>query len=226
MSEQEPALPLFAGLPRGTIPGDEPLILASGSPRRGQLLDAAGYVYQRMTPAEEAECGVCTKETPPETVARLAYRKAADVVLRLRAAGRPGLVVAADTLAACNGALLGKPVDREHAETMLRLLRGRRHHVLTGVCLWSATSGRCLVDVSLTVLQMDAVDDQALNAYLDTRLWEGKAGAFGYQDGIDWLEVLEGSESNVVGLPMERLAELLGRFDRDSERVEPSLSDD
>lgn len=226
MSEQDRALPLFAGLPRGTVPGDEPLILASGSPRRGQLLDAAGYSYERMTPGEHAECGVCTQETPPETVARLAYRKAADVVLRLRAAGRPGFVVAADTLAACNGSLLGKPVDREHAESMLRLLRGRRHHVLTGVCLWSATSSRCLVDVSSTVLRMDAVDDAALDAYLDTRLWEGKAGAFGYQDGIDWLEVLEGSESNVVGLPMERLAELFEAFARDSQLVGPSLSRD
>jgi septum formation protein len=73
---------------------------------------------------------------------------------------------------------------------------------------------------------MDAVDDAALDAYLDTRLWEGKAGAFGYQDGIDWLEVLEGSESNVVGLPMERLAELLDAFERDSALVDPSLSHD
>lgn len=215
------ALPLFDDLPRGNVPGTQPLILASGSPRRAQLLEAAGYRFERMVPDESAECGICTQESPPETVARLAYRKAADVVLQLRAADGQGLVLAADTLAACNGIVLGKPQDRKHADEMLRLLRGRRHSVFTGVCLWSVIDSRCLVDVTHTELVMAPFSDDQLASYLDSRLWEGKAGAFGYQDGVDWLRVIEGSESNVVGLPMERLAELLEGFDGMAESVSP-----
>jgi len=210
MSSDEFALPLMKTLPRGKIAPDKPLVLASGSPRRSQLLNAAGYVFTVDKPDESVECGICSRETAPEMVARLAYQKAADVVPR----HPTRLVLAADTLASCLGQILGKPKDREHAEQMLRLLSGRRHSVFTGVCLWDTTTGRRLVDVSQTELRMASLSEETINDYLDSMLWDGKAGAFGYQDGNDWIIVLDGgSESNVVGLPMERLAELLDRFD-------------
>ncbi len=97
---------------------------------------------------------------------------------------------------------------------------GRRHDVYTGVCLWSIRDQKCVVDVVRTELQMLPLSESMLAEYLDSMLWEGKAGAFGYQDGNDWLTVLEdGSESNVVGLPMERLAELLENFEQTAETV-------
>jgi septum formation protein len=149
-------------------------------------------------------------------VARYAYRKAADVVSR----NPSGLVLAADTVASCVGQILGKPRDQEHAESTLRTLSGRRHDVYTGVCLWSIQRQKCVVDVVRTELQMLPLSEEMLREYLDSMLWEGKAGAFGYQDGNDWLTVLEGgSESNVVGLPMERLAELLENFEQTAETV-------
>ncbi len=90
-------LPLFHGLPKADLPTDEPLILASGSPRRAQLLQAAGYDFTVQVAGEEAECGVCSRETAPEMVARYAYRKAADIVSRNRsrlgARGRHGCLV-------------------------------------------------------------------------------------------------------------------------------------
>ncbi|MGC6445654.1 MAG: Maf family protein, partial [Rubripirellula sp.] len=90
----------------------------------------------------------------------------------------------------------------------------------TGVCLWSAELNRCVVDVVRTELEMSPLSEEMLENYLDSMLWEGKAGAFGYQDGNDWLKVVnEGSESNVVGLPMERLAELLENFVEIAETV-------
>jgi septum formation protein len=203
-------LPLMNSLPRANVPGDRPLVLASGSPRRAQLLSAAGYHFSIDKPADGVECGICSRETAPEMVARLAYQKAADIAPKHEAA----MILAADTLASCLGQILGKPADREHAEQMLRLLSGRQHSVFTGVCLWDATTGRRLVDVTQTELRMESLTEAVLDEYLDTMNWEGKAGAFGYQDGNDWLIVLNGgSESNVVGLPMERLAELLDRFD-------------
>ena len=209
-------LPLFEGLPKANLPTDEPLILASGSPRRAQLLSAAGYEFSVQVAGDEAECGVCSRETAPQMVARYAYRKAADVASR----NPRGLVLAADTVASCVGQILGKPRDQEHAEAILRTLSGRRHDVYTGVCLWSIESQQCLVDVVRTELEMLPLSESMLQQYLDSMLWEGKAGAFGYQDGNDWLTVLNGgSESNVVGLPMERLAELLENFSEMAETV-------
>lgn len=203
-------------LPRFPLDDALPLILASGSPRRRELLTSAGYRFRVVVPDESAECGMCSRETPPELVARLAFQKAQDVARKTS----HGLILAADTVAECRGTILGKPEDRERAREMLSLLRGRDHAVYTGVCLWRVPDDRVLVDVSVTQLRMEAIDDGRLEQYLDSGQWQGKAGAFGYQDHIEWLQVIKGSESNVVGLPMERLVELLRDFDQKSHPVE------
>jgi septum formation protein len=96
---------------------------------------------------------------------------------------------------------------------MLRMLSGRVHSVFTGICLWEVPSGRRVVDVVRTDLEMTALDEPTLREHLDSLRWRGKAGAFGYQDENDWLRIIAGSPSNVVGLPMERLADVLDRFD-------------
>ena len=111
-------IPLMNGLMSTSLPTDEDLVLASGSPRRAELLTAAGYRFRVMVAGDEAECGMCSRETAPELVARYAYRKAADVVSRID----QGLVLAADTVASCVGQILGKPRDQDHAEEILRLL--------------------------------------------------------------------------------------------------------
>jgi len=193
------------------------LILASSSPRRKQLLEAAGLPFSVILPDEGAECGICSRETPPELVARLAMQKGANVASRTA----EGTILAADTVAECMGQILGKPADRQHAEQMLRLLRGRPQSVYTGVCLWSRPDNRMLLDVSRSKLRMASINDQQLASYLDSGLWEGKAGAFGYQDEIDWIELVEGSESNVVGLPIERLMVLIEQFDQLASIVDP-----
>ena len=209
-------LPLMRGLQGAEIPGGLPLVLASGSPRRAQLLRAAGYEFKIDPASDDAECGVCSRETAPELVARYAYRKAESVIRRHDSA----LILAADTVASCNGQILGKPRDEAHAAEMLRTLSGRRHDVYTGICLWSTRDSRCFVDVVRTQLQMEPLSPGMIDAYLETLLWEGKAGAFGYQDGNDWIKIVgEGSQSNVVGLPMERLKELLENFDSLAETI-------
>jgi septum formation protein len=85
--------------------------------------------------------------------------------------------------------------------------------VLSGLCLWQRPGDTKQIRVAVTRLVMDNVSDAELEAYLATDAWEGKAGAFGYQDGLPWIHVLEGSESNVVGLPMELLSEMLAELD-------------
>ena len=186
------------------------LILASQSPRRRQLLIEAGYRIEVLKPREEAECGVCSSETPPELVARFAYQKAKDVAQRVSG----GLVIACDTVAECLGRVLGKPTNREHAREMLCLLRGRPHHVYSGLCLWRRPDDVRLVRVAKTRLRMDALSDPQLDEYLDSGQWQDKAGAFGYQDRLGWVHVVEGSQSNVVGLPMELLIEMLDELQR------------
>lgn len=185
------------------------LILASRSPRRRELLAEGGYSFEVVFPSEEAECGARDGESPRDLVARLARQKAADVVGRRSA----GLVLGCDTVAECRDAILGKPNDLAHAREMLRSLRGQAHHVLSGLCLWPV-GGEPDVRVARTTLVMDDIPDEAIEEYLNSRLWEGKAGAFGLQDRQGWIHIVEGSASNVVGLPMELLDAML----RDHER--------
>ena len=182
-----------------------PLILASRSPRRQRLLTEAGYQFEVRPPHEEAECGVCSQETPPQLVARLAWQKAADVARNVTA----GVVLGCDTVVECCGQILGKPRDREDARRMLRLLAGRQHRVFSGLCLWPQPQGHPRVEVATTLLCMDRWDDACLEAYLASEAWEGKAGAFGYQDQHPWIHILQGSVSNVIGLPLELLETML-----------------
>jgi septum formation protein len=189
------------------------LILASGSPQRRTLLDKAGYNFRVVIPSVKAECGVCSRETPGELVARLAFQKATDVAEQLAGTDMSGsVIVACDTVAECAGQILGKPGNREHARQMLAVLSGREHRVYSGLCLLPLASGRPQVQVAKTTLRMDRLSERQIEEYLASGLWEGKAGAFGYQDRVGWLRIAEGSESNVVGLPLELLAEMLGKL--------------
>jgi septum formation protein len=184
------------------------LILASRSPRRRELLAEAGYEFEVVPANESVECGgACSRESPAEMVARLAYEKAADVAQRV---GR-GLIVGCDTVAECDGQILGKPPNANLARRMLEPLRGREHRVLSGLCVWDYPARQPDTRVAVTHLRMDLLTDAQIDEYLDSYQWEGKAGAFGYQDRHGWLHVVKGSESNVVGLPMELLAEMLGK---------------
>ncbi len=94
------------------------------------------------------------------------------------------------------------------------MLSGREHRVLSGLCLWPVPEASPWIRVAITRLRMDALTQPQIDEYVASGLWEGKAGAFGYQDHLGWLHILEGSESNVVGLPLELLAEMLGRDKR------------
>ena len=114
-----------------------------------------------------------------------------------------------DTVAECGGQILGKPADEDHARAMLRTLSGREHRVLSGLCLWEFPHGEPAVQRSGHTTAHGPAHGRAMARLPRRRTWEGKAGAFGYQDGIDWVHVIEGSESNVVGLPMELLAKML-----------------
>jgi septum formation protein len=192
------------------------MILASGSPRRRELLAEAGYAFEVVPPGESAECGICSTGGPAALVVELAMSKAVNVMAQLRDAGRLSadtLLLACDTVAECGGQVLGKPHDEAHARDMLSRLRGSVHRVYSGICLWQPLaadqSAEPRIRVATSELRMDAISDEQLEDYLASGLWKGKAGAFGYQDRAGWLHLTAGSESNVVGLPMELLEEML-----------------
>ena len=144
-------------------------------------------------------------ETPAELVARLAYQKAADVARRVG----EGVVLACDTVVECKGQILGKAADEHHARQILQTLSGQEHRVFSGLCLWKIPGGQPQTRVAITTLRMDPLSQTQLDEYIAGGQWQGKAGAFGYQDRLGWVHIVEGSESNVVGLPLELLAEML-----------------
>ncbi len=210
------------------------LVLASRSPRRRTLLESAGYRFA-VFPAEDgveerAEQGELRGFDPVSFVSALAYLKARNVVERLTAKRQdplkeieaqlptlgkktPFVVVSCDSVAVCGGEILGKPDDRADAERMLRKLSGSRHEVHTGLTVWKVAPDDLVVNrVETSVLEMEPLSEERLFAYLESGLWKGKAGAFGYQDGNDWLKLLAGTASNVVGLPMEALAFVLTKI--------------
>jgi septum formation protein len=191
-------------------------ILGSASPQRQRLLRDAGYDFDVVPPNETVECGICSAGGPAALVVELAASKALDVAAQLEARGEPRaarrLILTCDTVAECHGEVLGKPRDEAHARSMLQRIRGSVHRVYSGVCVWPPeTGGAAEADVRLATseLRMDAITDAQLEDYLASGLWRGKAGAFGFQDRPGWLHLATGSESNVIGLPMELVAEML-----------------
>ncbi len=192
------------------------LILGSGSPQRQRLLADAGYQFDVIAPRATAECGVCSVGGPAALVVELAVSKALDVAGQLqdqRTGQGAEVILTCDTVAECRGEILGKPCDEDHARAMLRRLRGSPHRVYSGVCVWrpatSPAPDKPDIRLAVSELTMDAISETELEDYLASGLWRDKAGAFGYQDRAGWLHLASGSESNVIGLPMELVPDML-----------------
>ncbi len=178
-----------------------PLILASQSPRRRQLLTDAGFTFVVQAPDDSVEKGICSNCGPDQLVVDAAVAKATAIAQLTD----HGIILAADTVALCKAEILGKPVDVDHARAMLKLMSGTVHQVLTGVCLWHRPSNQFRAHLERTTLKMETLTAQKIEDYLDSDQWIGKAGAFGYQDGLDFVSIVEGLESTVVGLPVEKI---------------------
>ena len=183
------------------------LILASASPRRRQLLAEAGYSFE-VDPSAVAEPDPASETSPAEYAAHLAWRKAMSVARRRK----NRLILAADTVCAVEGIILNKPLDRADAERMIRLQEGHDADVITGLCLYRAGRDEWIGAVETSVVRFKPLSDLERTAYLDSNRWEGKSGGYGVQDRDPFVSVLIGSFSNVVGLPLERLALLLRAF--------------
>jgi septum formation protein len=178
-------------------------VLASASPRRAELLAAAGFEFQ-VVPADVDETPVPGE--PPRDYALRVARAKADHVARHLADGR--IILAADTVVVAGGRLMGKPADATDAASMLRALSGTVHDVHTAVVVRGR--GQQLEDVVTTFVRFNPLTESEIRWYVSTGEADGKAGAYAIQGRaarfIDWIE---GSWSNVVGLPISTVYRLL-----------------
>lgn len=197
--------PLFA------LPAGWELVLASRSPRRRQFLDEWGLAYRIVT-GEDGEPRPQKGEAPAAYARRAARGKALAAAAAAGRATGPRVLLAADTIVALDGDILGKPADREQALDMLRRLAGREHEVISAVCLLGPRAEEILFhDVSR--VRFAAWPEAVLAAYAATGEPDDKAGAYAVQgQGAVLVEAVNGSWSTVVGLPVSCLArEMLER---------------
>lgn len=181
-----------------------PLVLASASPRRLELLRQIGIVPDKIDPADLDETPL-RDELPPAHALRLAREKALRVAPR-----HPGaFVLAADTVVACGRRILPKPTDEKTARNCLQLLSGRRHRVHSGVALVSP-DGRLSVRRVDSQVAFKRLSAEEMAAYLKSGEWHEKAGGYAIQGrAAALIRFISGSYSNVVGLPLFETAQLL-----------------
>ncbi len=180
------------------------LILASTSPRRSELLASAGLSFEIVRP--DADEKLHAGESPVEYAVRTAREKAESLEALLGT-----IILGADTVVAAEGRILGKPADADDATAMLRLLSGKLHEVITGVCLRSAEKTVCFH--STTAVLFRDLSDEEIAAYVATGDPLDKAGAYAIQNGAaGMVRRIDGSYSNVVGLPLCEVIEALDGF--------------
>jgi septum formation protein len=182
------------------------LILASGSPRRSEILGFVGWDFEKsVADIDEAELA---GEKPAEYVQRLAREKAQAVALR----HKDRLVLGADTTVVIDDEILGKPIDLDDARKMLQILSGREHQVLTGIAL--VKNDKVSVALQKTKVTFNEMDDEEIDFLVKYGEPLDKAGAYGVQaQAALFIEKLEGDYWNVVGLPINLVYRLLREFD-------------
>jgi septum formation protein len=185
-----------------------PLILASASPRRRELLKQTGFTFE-VRPAHVNE-DPYPDEDPVAYVVRLARHKAQSVLAEISsdAPAQSAVVLGADTTVTLDGHILAKPEDAADAARMLRMLSGRTHRVITGVAVASATGTE--VAAEITGVQFLTLTDEEINSYIATGEPMDKAGAYGIQGyAAKWIPRIEGCYFNVVGLPLALVSTML-----------------
>ena len=188
------------------MPSNPPLILASSSPRRLALLRQIG-VEPAAVEAPEVDETSWPRELPRVHASRLAAAKAAAIAGRRP--DRSCFVLGADTVVACGRRILPKATDVATAERCLRLLSGRRHRVYTGVAI-RGPSGRQAARLVMTMVRFKRLGAEELQSYLASGEWQGKAGGYAIQGRAEaFVLALNGSYSNVVGLPLAVTVDLL-----------------
>ncbi len=210
MSEQ--SKPSFAG-------GECPIILASASPRRRQLLAQAGYKFTSVSSnidesrpfqrGGDESASLAEAIEPYEYAKRLALAKAKSIAEK-----HPDcLVIGADTVVDFNGQIIGKPANAKEAEDITRKLFSSPHKVITAVAILRLSDGIEIVESDSTTVYPKKLTDKQIAEHIKSGSWRNKAGAYAIKEtGDEFIERIEGSLTNVMGLPMELLSRLLNKL--------------
>lgn len=187
------------------------VVLASTSPRRKELLQQIGVRFNQIK--VDIDEAVLDNEDPEEYVLRLAQEKALTGFQQLSEPQQAqSVVLAADTTVVCDGYILSKPSSLSHSQAILRQLSGRKHQVMTSICLHS--KDRIYKQVVITEVTFRNLTEKEIEAYWHTGEPQDKAGSYGIQGlAAIFIERIQGSYSNVVGLPLCETSELLKQFD-------------
>ena len=181
-------------------------ILASASPRRKNLLREAGYNFEIIVSDVDESFFEDTDISPAELAANLAFAKALDVAKK----NPDKLVLGADTVVDFEGEIIGKAADAEHAEEITRKLFSKPHKVITAVALIRLCDNVKIIDYDTTVVYPRQMTAEQIAEHIAGNSWQGKAGAYAIQEtGDKFVEKLDGSLTNVMGLPMEMVNALL-----------------
>jgi septum formation protein len=187
------------------------LILASSSPERRAMLERAGYSIDVIPSGIDEPTGQGFTNAR-HYVMTVSWLKAAAVAPQVE----DGMIIAADTVGWLDGQVVGKPDDLDDARAILTSLSGREHELWTGVVLWRRPDGLQMVWQECTRLFFRKLSTQELDAYLATNTWVGRSGAYAIQEDNDpFLRIIEGSLTNVIGLPMESLRRNLELLESD-----------
>jgi septum formation protein len=188
-------------------PSKPRIILASESPRRSALLKSLGIKFSVMpSNADERSTGA---ENPGSYVKRVASLKAESVSARVKR----GIIIGADTVVVINKKIIGKPKDERDAFVTLKLLSGKTHTVMTGVCVINKYSGKRRVIVVSTKVRFRRLGNRIIRWYLNTGEPMGKAGSYAIQGkGSVLVNSIQGDYNNIVGLPLAALAEVLSEM--------------
>ena len=185
------------------------IVLASASPRRREILSGMGASFTVVCAATDESSAAAS---PEELTMELARRKGQAVLELLRSRSEDNgdggaIIISADTVVACDGEILGKPLDRQDAKRMLTMLSGRTHTVTTGIAV--TYNGITVTDCSVTKVHVDSIPPAELEKYLDSAEPYDKAGAYGIQGRFSqWVSGIDGCYFGVVGLPVNRLSAL------------------
>lgn len=182
------------------------IILASASPRRRQLMARAAYRFDVVAPEIDESAYPVEKYTPDEYAKQLALAKARAVADKYR----DRIVIGADTIVDFEGQIIGKAGNEEHAEKIVKKLFGKPHKVITGLAIIRLGDDIEIVDSDTTIVYPRKMNDEQMAKHIRGGNWCDKAGAYAIQEtGDEFVEKIEGSLTNVMGMPMELLERLL-----------------
>ena len=185
------------------------IILASVSPRRKKLLAEAGYEFTVVPPEIDESAFIFEGASACEYAKRLALAKARDVAGKF-----PGcLVIGADTVVDFQGQIIGKAADAKQAQRITKKLFSAPHKVITAVAIVRMADGTEIVESQTSTVYPKKLTDEQIAEHIKSESWQDKAGAYAIREsGDEFVEKIEGSLTNVMGLPMELLQRLLKRF--------------